>query len=219
MTTMKMQIEKRDSFGKNKVNKMRNENLIPGVIYSRGKETQHVNINGIEFLRVYKVAGTSSMIDVILDDVSTPVIIKEVQKDPVRGNFIHIDFQELNMDEKIKMFVPIVLLNRDDIKLQPSTLSQFLDHVEIECLPGDIPYNTELDVKDIDFTTPYYVSDLDLAKDDKIDILTDLDQVICTLTEPTYEEEEEELDEDELEEEESAEVPTVAETEAAEEEE
>ena len=217
MTTMKMQIEKRDSFGKNRVNKMRNENLIPGVIYSRGKETQHVSIDGIEFLRVYRVAGTSSMIDLILDGVSTPVIIKDVQRHPVRNSFIHIDFQELNMDEKIKMFVPISLLNRDEIKLQPSTLSQFLDQVEIECLPGDIPYNAELDVIDMDFTTPFYVSDLDIASDEKITILTELDHVVCTLSEPTFEEEEEDED-DELDGEESAEVPTVAETEAEEEE-
>ncbi len=208
MTTMKMQIEKRDAFGKNKVNKMRAENLIPGVIYSRGKETQHVNINGIEFLRVYRVAGTSSMIDLELDGVSTPVIIKEVQRDPVRGNFTHIDFQELNMKEKIKMFIPISLLNRDEVKLQPSTLMQFLDHVEIECLPGDIPFNAEVDVEDMDFATAIYVSDLDIAKDDKIDILTELDQVVCTLSEPTVVVEEEETDEEQ-----SAEVPTVAETE------
>ena len=213
MTTMKMQIEKRDSFGKNRVNKMRVENLIPGVIYSRGKETQHVNINGLEFLRVYRVAGTSSMIDLELEGLSTPVIIKDVQRDPVKGNFIHIDFQELNMKEKIKMFIPISILNRDAIKLQPSTLMQFLDEVEIECLPGDIPHNIEVDVQDMDFTTVIYVSDLDLAKNEKIDILTELDQVICTLSEPTIVEEEE-VDEDE---EVSAEVPTVAETEEDEE--
>ena len=212
MTTMKMQIEQREDFGKNRVNKMREENLIPGVIYSRGKETQHVNINGIEFLRVYRVAGTSSMIDLELDGASTPVIIKDVQRDPVRGNFIHIDFQELNMKEKIKMFIPISILNRDEIKLQPSTLMQFLDQVEIECLPGDIPFNAEVDVEDIDFTTPIYVSDLDIAKNEKIEILTELDHVVCTLTEPTIEEEEEEDDEEE-----SAEVPTVAETEEDEE--
>lgn len=212
MTTMKMQIEKREGLGKNKVNKMREENLIPGVIYSRGKETQHVNINGIEFLRVYRVAGTSSMIDLILDGVSTPVIIKEVQRHPVRGSFTHIDFQELNMKEKIKMFIPVSLLNRDSIKLQPSTLMQFLDQVEIECLPGDIPFSAEVDVENIDFTTPIYVSDLDIAKDDKIDVLTELDQVVCTLSEPTLEAEETEEDAEE-----TGEVPTVSETEETEE--
>lgn len=208
MTTMKMQIEKREVFGKNKVNKMRVENLIPGVIYSREKETQHVNINSIEFLRVYRVAGTSSMIDLELDGVSTPVIIKEVQRHPVRGNFTHIDFQELNMKEKIKMHVPISLLNRDSIKLQPSTLMQFLDEVEIECLPGDIPFHAELDVENMDFATALYVSDLDIAKNDKIEILTELDQVVCTLSEPTIVSEE--AGEDEVV---SAEVPTVSETE------
>ena len=208
MTTMKMQIEKREVFGKNKVNKMRVENLIPGVIYSREKETQHVNINSVEFLRVYRVAGTSSMIDLELDGVSTPVIIKEVQRHPVRGNFTHIDFQELNMKEKIKMHVPISLLNRDSIKLQPSTLMQFLDEVEIECLPGDIPFHAELDVENMDFATALYVSDLDIAKNDKIEILTELDQVVCTLSEPTIVSEE--ANEDEVV---SAEVPTVSETE------
>jgi large subunit ribosomal protein L25 len=205
---MKMQIEKREVFGKNKVNKMRVENLIPGVIYSREKETQHVNINSVEFLRVYRVAGTSSMIDLELDGVSTPVIIKEVQRHPVRGNFTHIDFQELNMKEKIKMHVPISLLNRDSIKLQPSTLMQFLDEVEIECLPGDIPFHAELDVENMDFATALYVSDLDIAKNDKIEILTELDQVVCTLSEPTIVSEE--ANEDEVV---SAEVPTVSETE------
>lgn len=208
MTTMKMQIEKREVFGKNKVNKMRVENLIPGVVYSREKETQHVNINSVEFLRVYRVAGTSSMIDLELDGVSTPVIIKEVQRHPVRGNFTHIDFQELNMKEKIKMHVPISLLNRDSIKLQPSTLMQFLDEVEIECLPGDIPFHAELDVENMDFATALYVSDLDIAKNDKIEILTELDQVVCTLSEPTIVSEE--AGEDEVV---SAEVPTVSETE------
>ena len=211
MTTMKMQIEKREGLGKNKVNKMREENLIPGVIYSRGKETQHVNINGIEFLRVYRVAGTSSMIDLVLDGVSTPVIIKDVQRHPVRGSFTHIDFQELNMKEKIKMFVPVSLLNRDSIKLQPSILMQFLDQVEIECLPGDIPFNAEVDVEDMDFATPMYVSDLDIAKNDKIEILTELDQVVCTLSEPTQAAEEDDEDTEE-----TGEVPTVSETEEAE---
>lgn len=185
MTTMKMQIEKREGLGKNKVNKMRDVNLIPAVIYSRGQESQSVAINGIEFLRVYRVAGTSSMIDLILDGVSTPVIIKEVQRHPVKGNFTHIDFQKLNMDEKIKMFVPISLHNRDNIKLQPSILMQLLDQVEVECLPGDIPFHAEIDVEDMDFTTPYYVSDLDIAKNDKIQILTELDHVVCSLSEPT----------------------------------
>lgn len=208
MTTMKMQIEKREGLGKNKVNKMRDANLIPGVIYSRGQETQHVNINSLEFLRVYRVAGTSSMIDLILDGVSTPVIIKEVQRHPVKGNFTHIDFQKLNMDEKLKMFVPISLHNRDNIKLQPSILMQLLDQVEIECLPGDIPFHAELDVENMDFATPFFVSDLDIAKNDKIEILTDLDHVVCSLSEPTIMTEDEDDDVEA-----SAEVPTVAETE------
>ena len=93
------------------------------------------------------------------------------------------------MDEAIRMFVPVNLINRDAIKLQPSVLAQSIDEIEIECLPGDIPNSASYDVIDLDFTTAVHVGDLDIAQNDKITILTDLDDVVCTLSEPTYDEE------------------------------
>ena len=110
------------------------------------------------------------------------------------------------MDEKIRVFIPVVLLNRDEIKLQPSVLVQILDEVEVECLPADIPNTAEVDVADMDFATPIYVSDLDIAKEEKVEILLDLDTVVCTLSEPSMEEEEEDLEEVE----DAADVPLVS---------
>lgn len=196
MSAITMQIEKRTDVGKNEIKKLRVKNQIPAVIYSRGEETIHASVDNIEFARVYKIAGSTSVINLDLEGKSLPVIIKDIQRHPIKNQILHVDFQKLNMDEKIKITLPIVLLNRDSINLQPSVLMQILDQVEIECLPGDIPNAAEVDVQHMDFTTPIMVKDLDIASDDKVTILRDLEDVVCTLTEPSIAEETDEDDDE-----------------------
>ncbi len=213
MSSLKMKIESRESIGSNKVNKLRADNILPGVIYKRGNETKAVQIPEAEFLRVYRVAGSTSVIELDLDGQIHPVIVKDLQKHPFKNQVLHIDFQELSMDETIRMLIPINLLNRDGIKLQPSVLTQMLSEVEIECLPGDIPTSADVDVADMGYGDRLVVSDLDIAQNDKIIFLTELDTVVCTLSEPALVEEEDDEDSDD------AFVETVAESEAEESEE
>ncbi|MBU5428004.1 50S ribosomal protein L25 [Tissierella pigra] len=194
MTAIKMQMTRRDEIGKNAIKKIREKNIIPAVIYSRGGETIHASVSLSEFQRVYKEAGASSLLGLDIAGEVMPAIIKDIQKHPVKEQILHVDFQKLNMDEKVKMSVPITLLNRDNIKLQPSILMQLLDQVEIECLPTNIPNGAEVNVEDMDFTTPIFVKDLDIANNDDITILTDLDNLVCTLSQPSVTEEETEDD-------------------------
>lgn len=208
MSSLKMKIEKRDEIGSNKVNKLRVNEIIPGVIYKRGEATKSIQLSNTDFLKIYRKAGTTSIINLELDGETYPVVIKEIQKHPFKNQIFHIDFQGLNMDEKIKMNIPIYLLNRDAIKIQPSVLAQLIDIVEVECLPGNIPQGAHVDVTDIDFDTPKLVSDLDIASDETIEILTDIDSTVCVLSQPSMEEEEEIDDEDG--EEIDAEVPLVS---------
>lgn len=195
MTDLKMKIERRTNTGKNFVDKMRNDKIIPGVVYSRGGETSHISINELEFMRVYKVAGSSSLLKLELDGGVVPAVIKEIQRHPVKNQILHVDFQKINMDEKIKMTIPITIINRDNIKLQPSVLVQLLDQIEVECLPGNIPDSIEVDVENMDFDTPILLGDLDIAKDENIAILRELDEVICTLNQPALVVEEDEDEE------------------------
>lgn len=194
MADLKMQIEKRTATGKNFVDKMRDEKVIPAVVYSRGGETVHISVNELEFARVYKIAGSSSLLKLELDGTVIPAVIKEIQRHPFKNQILHVDFQKINMDEKIKMTIPLVIVNRDNIKVQPSTLVQLLDQIEVECLPGDIPEAIEVDVENINFDTPISLQDLDIAKDENITILRELDEVICTLNQPTVEAAEDETE-------------------------
>lgn len=210
MASYKMNATKRENIGSNKVNKLRAEKLIPGVIYKKGEETKSLQVDEKEFQLTFRNAGTTSVIDLDLDGEKHSVIVREVQKHPVRNEVLHIDFLELNMDETLKVLIPVNLIGRDEIKLQPSVLTQLLNEVEVECLPGNIPNTADIDVSGMDFIDPLFVKDLDIAKDEDITILTEEDTVVCTLTEPSIEEEDEEETDEESG---SADVPVIGEDE------
>lgn len=208
MASYKISAQKREDVGSNKVNKLRVEKLIPAVIYKKGEETKSLQLDAREFGLTFRKAGTTSVIDLDVDGEIHSVIVKDVQLHPVRREVLHIDFQEINMDEKIKVLIPVNLLGRDEIKLQPSVLSQLLNEVEVECLPGNIPNTADVDVSGMDFETAIFVRDLDIAKDENIEILEEQDTVVCTLSEPQeVEEDEEETDEEA----DAADVPVVGE--------
>lgn len=185
MSDYKMMVESREELGTNKVKKLRKENLIPGVVYSRGEETRVLSVSGAEFSKVFKQAGSSSIIDLNLGGDTIPVIVKGVQREAVSGAIQHIDFQKVNMKEKLKISIPIVLVNRDNIKLQPSILMQLMDQIEVECLPSYIPKTADIDVEDMDFSTPKFVRDADVANMEDITVLTNLDDIVCNLSAPT----------------------------------
>ena len=200
MAAIKIQVEKRTGLGKNKVDKIREEDFIPGVLYGKGEETEHVKVDKRIFEKVYKSAGTSTLIDLDLEGNVVPVLIKEVQRHPFKNQYLHVDFQKLNMNETVKLTIPITLIGRDSIKLQPSILMQQLDEIEIECLPKDIPQSIEAEVSDITFDNPILVSDLEIFNNENITLFREADDVIANLVAPAEETEEaeEEVEADEV---------------------
>lgn len=195
MTAPKLQVERREETGKNAARRLRRENMIPAVIYGKGEDNINVKVDSSEFLKINRGTGTSALIDLELEGKTIPVVVKEVQKHHLKDQVVHIDFQRLNMNEEVRLTIPIVLLNRDNIRLQPSVLVQLLDEIEIECLPTHIPPAAQVDVQYMDFSTPITVKDLDIAKNENITILRDLDDIVCTLTPPSAPSDEEEEEE------------------------
>ncbi len=213
MAAIKLQVEKRTELGKNKVDKIRQAELIPGVLYSKGEETKHIQVDRRNFDKVYKSAGMSTLIDLELEGTVEPVLIKEVQTHPFRNIYLHVDFQKLDMTEKVRLTIPVSLHGRENIENKDLILVQQLDEIEIECLPGDIPQSIDVDVSGMDLNTPVFISDLEIFENEDITIFREADDVIASLIEPTTEEELEELDEldetDELSE--ADEVPVIGE--------
>lgn len=214
MAELVLQAQNREANGKNKVNKLRNEELIPGVVYGKDEENINVQFSSRDFEIILRQAGTSTIISLDIDGEKKDVLIKDFQTHSFKNQYLHVDFQAINQNETIRVTVPVVLVGRDDIRVEPSVLVQNIDEIEVECLPKYIPQTAEIEVSDLQLGENKTVADFDIAKDENITILAEEDEVVCSLQEVN----EEVSEEGEEEVAEAADVPTVEETEESEEE-
>lgn len=214
MAKIVLQANKREATGKNQVKKLRNNELIPGVIYAKNQENVNVQFTARDFEKVLRQAGTSTIITLDIDGEGKEVLIKDFDSHPYKNQFLHVDFQAINQNETIRVTVPVVLLNRDDMEVVEGVLVQNLDDVEVECLPKYIPQTADVDVKEMQIGDNKTIADLDIFSNENITILAEEDDVVCSLQEVS---EEEIIDED-AEAADAADVPTVDETEEDEEE-
>ncbi len=198
MADVKLSAEIRQEIGKNRSNQLRHEDYLPGIIYGKGKETKAIKVRKPDFEKLVRKHGYSSLIELEVEGETSPAIIKEVQNHPVKGTFLHVDFQLLNMDEKIKLTLPITIVGRENAESAETILIQQLNEIDIECLPGNIPQSIVADVSNVDLNTPFFVEDLEIFKDDSITIFRDPQDVIASLTVPTVQVEEDEDEDEEL---------------------
>ncbi|MGO3751918.1 MAG: 50S ribosomal protein L25 [Peptoniphilaceae bacterium] len=209
MSEMKLNLVKRDEKGKNKVDKLRENQMIPGVIYSKGNEAMPISALEKDLIKVYHHAGTSNIVSVNIDGNEQKIIFKEIQKHHYKNRILHFDMYLIDMSEKIRVSIPVVLEGRDSIKVQPSVLLQLIDEIEIECLPGNLPSEAIVNVEDLNYGDSVTIADLDIAKDNDITFTIDPSEPVATLQEPREEEMSDKPDEIV---EADIDVPTVAET-------
>lgn len=213
MANIVLQADKREATGKNSVKKIRNNELIPGVIYAKNQENVNVQFTARDFEKVLRQAGTSTIISLDINGEAQEVLIKDFQNHPYKNQFLHVDFQAIDQNETIRVTVPVVLVNRDDMVTVEGVLVQNLDDVEVECLPKYIPQTADIDVKEMQIGDNKTIADLDIFANENITILADEAEVVCSLQEVS----EEVIEDEEAEVADAADVPTVDETEEDEE--
>lgn len=213
MANIVLQADKREATGKNSVKKIRNNELIPGVIYAKNQENVNVQFTARDFEKVLIQAGTSTIISLDINGEAQEVLIKDFQNHPYKNQFLHVDFQAIDQNETIRVTVPVVLVNRDDMVTVEGVLVQNLDDVEVECLPKYIPQTADIDVKEMQIGDNKTIADLDIFANENITILADEAEVVCSLQEVS----EEVIEDEEAEVADAADVPTVDETEEDEE--
>ena len=211
---MKLVLNKRESKGKNKVDKLRANGEVPGVLYSKGNDAKMLSGLEKDLLKAFADEGYSNIFEIEVDGETTSVLFKEVQMHHIKNSMVHFDLYEIDMNTEITVEVPVVLEGRDEIRVQPSSLIQVLNEIEVICLPKYLPSEAVVNVVEMQIGDAKTVADLDIYGDENIKIELDADETVATLVEPTEEEEPEE-DAEEA----SAEVPTVSETEEEEKEE
>lgn len=134
---------------KKKVERLRREGLVPGVVYGPAVSgTQPVSVIEREFDRVYRYAGASTLVDLVVEGGATqPVLIHEVQYDATRRVPRHIDFLALDMKVELTLAVPLHVSGESPaVTLHGGILTLLFTELEVRCLPDNIPHAIEVDV-------------------------------------------------------------------------
>jgi len=170
MVEVKMKVQPRQDIGKQAAKRLRNSGLIPAVIYGHKEETVLISIDASEFGRMLrKEKGDTVILDLMWDKSSRKTIIKEIQRNPVTGDVIHVDFQHLIPTEKIEIDVPIVLVGAAVGVKEGGILEHVARKLSVRCLPKDIPSHMELDVSELKIGDSIHVSDLTVKNAEILD--------------------------------------------------
>ena len=129
-------------------NKLRSEGFVPATVYGHGFESHSVQINAKEFSKVPHKAY-SHINELNIDGERFPVLIRNVQVDPIRDKFLNIEFYKIKSDEKIKVKVPLNYLGHSPAIVAGGVLIVSHNEIEIQCLPKDIPDAIDVNLEEI----------------------------------------------------------------------
>lgn len=179
--------EPRDVHGK-KVKKLRREGLIPGVVYGPVVDgTVSVSVNSRDFNKFFMANGHSTIFTLKWDGGDQPVLVREVQRDPVRQDILHIDFFAPNMNVALRQNVSVSLSGAVDVT--GGMLQQALTEIEVEALPSDLPSEITVDVSGLEeIGNSIHVSDIPAI--DNVEFITDAETVIASIVAEAVQEEE-----------------------------
>lgn len=170
MERINLESQLRGEKGKQLVKRLRKEGFVPAVVYKGGGDNLSLKLSEKDFIKVLGTkAGTNVIINLKISgekkgsskaSKDKTVIIKEIQKDPVRGNILHIDFSEISLTETLKFKVRIEAKGEPVGVKEGGTLEHVMWEADIECLPTQIPEKLEIDVSNLKIGDSVFVKDL-----------------------------------------------------------
>lgn len=183
-------VNKREAIGK-KVKEVRQEGFVPGVVYGQKSKGVNLSIPQKEFTKVYNSVGESSVIDLKIEgqEKTIPVLIYAVQKDPISGEFLHVDFYKVDMKKEITTEVPLEFTGQSAaVKNEGGILITSLKTVEVKSLPADMPQKIVVDIAPLEtFEDIIYVKDLEVPAN--TEILADPETAVALVKAPKSEKE------------------------------
>ncbi len=129
-----------------KTSVIRDAKMIPAVVYGHGFAPVAVSVNTSEFLKVYRKAGGTHLVELTINGKAQTILIHETQRDPVKGDFWHIDFFAVSTKEKIHVQVPVTLVGTSPAVIAGGELIQNTHSIDVKVLPVDLVDSIEVDI-------------------------------------------------------------------------
>lgn len=186
MEAFSIAIKRRVAGGKAPAQRVRREGNIPSIVYQRGGESIPASISKNEFQHLAERSSHSQIFQFKSDDKELEgrsALVKEIQRDHVRGSVLHVDFQALRDDEEIRVEITLKIIGEAyGVKNEGGILTVATHEVEISCLPKDIPLAIPVDVSELKLGDSIHVRDLVMPSG--VTLETDGDEPVASVTAP-----------------------------------
>ena len=195
----------RERTGSNKARVIRNiDGMVPAIIYGAEKESLNIKLRLNELTKASQNELFYTQVLLIkTGEEEEKVVLKELQRDPAKGKFLHADFQRVSRKTKLKVVIPVNFVNEDDcegIKNEGGVISKSIREIEILCSAGNIPESIDVDVIDLPLGGSIRLTELNLPEGSEIPGLDETtDQMIVSINAPKAVVEEEPIVDDEAE--------------------
>ncbi len=193
MAENELAVEVREGTGKGPARRLRASGRVPAVCYGRGAKSLGISLDPLALDQLLKgsTAGMNTLIALQVEGGGEyhgkPMLVKELQRNPVSGQILHADLYAVNLQEAIQVSVPIHLEGSPEGVKMGGILDQTLREVDLECMPQAIPEELRLDVSELLVGQSLHVRDLSIPEG--ATLLSDLDLSVVTVATPAVEEE------------------------------
>lgn len=162
--------------------RLRASGVIPGIVYSKGSPAQPVKIKRDELVKFLR-ARQAGMMEIGLPGGATRlVLLQQVQRSPLTGEVLHVDFRQVSLQEPVRTQVPVVVTGEEELLKSQAVLQHQLREVEVESLPQDLPDEVKVDVSQLSIGDQVRAGDLKLPAG--VSLLTDADEIVLLLLAP-----------------------------------
>jgi len=191
--------DSRERTGSNKARIIRKvDGMIPAIIYGDEKDSLNIKLRLNELTKASQNELFYTQVLIIKNgDLEEKVVLKELQKDPAKGKFLHADFLRVSRKTKLKVIIPINFLNEEEcagVKNEGGVLNKTIREVEVMCLAGNIPESIDVDVTALDLGQSVRLTEINLPDGAEIPGLTEeTDQMVISVNAPKAVEEEPEV--------------------------
>jgi large subunit ribosomal protein L25 len=186
---LQISVEPRDVTGK-RTKRLRAAGVVPGVVFGKKAGSVPVQLDAKALEALYREAGRTSIVRVSVDGGSpTSVVIKSIQRNPLTGRALHVDFFAPDLTQEMMVDVPLVFAGKAPaVEETGGSLFTSLDHLKVRALPADLPHEFTVDVSSlVDLEAAIHVSDIPVAEN--VTLLNDLDELVAKVMPPRVEEE------------------------------
>ncbi len=177
---MQLNASTRQLLGK-RARRLYREGKLPGVVYGHSAAPTPLTMDRLEFQKVFVKTGRTHLLDLVVDGKTEKVLVREIQTHPRRLGPIHVDFYQVNLQEKIRVEVPVHLTGESAaVKRGDADVLQPIHALEVECLPSDIPEAFEVDLTPLEeVESEFRVSELTVPKG--VTVLADPEELVVKI--------------------------------------